>query len=138
MKTLDVKKVEAATKAAMICYTKAFISQAKLRIMMITTCLVIALTVQGQNFKSVDKFGMTKQQIADTCARVAWCRASNDFSGEPADVYTGLDFPVVMFIYKADKCYKIMVKNSTPITFEKSYKVIAGKENGMFVYTVEK
>jgi hypothetical protein len=31
-----------------------------------------------------------------------------------------------------------MVKNSTPITFEKSYKVIAGKENGMFVYTVEK
>jgi hypothetical protein len=31
MKKLDVKKVEAATKAAMICYTKAFISQAKLR-----------------------------------------------------------------------------------------------------------
>lgn len=114
------------------------------KLIIIGFILTIGSICYSQNFKSVDKFGMTKQQIADTCSVVAWCRVSNTFhgwpaDGEPVDIYTGLDFAVVMFIYnKEGLCYKIIIKNSNPVIFDKPYKVSQYKENGRDVYIVQK
>jgi hypothetical protein len=141
MKNFNPKEYKKACDSAIISHTIAYLIFKRIpvkKLIVITCMLFICIVSFSQNFKSVAKFGMTKQQIADTCAVVAWCRASNDFHGEPADIYTGLDFNAVMFVYnKSGKCYKIMIKNSTSVVFDKQYKVIVGKENGMFVYTVQ-
>jgi hypothetical protein len=113
------------------------------KLFIIGLILTIGSICYSQNFKSVDKLGRTRQQIADTCAVVAWCGASNTFhgwpaDGEPVDIYTGLDFAIVMFVYnKADICYKIVIKNSNPIIFDKPYKINQYKENGRLVYIIQ-
>jgi hypothetical protein len=48
MKNLDVKKVELATKAAMISYTKVIAQQVKLRMSMMMICFALVLTVSAQ------------------------------------------------------------------------------------------
>ena len=100
----------------------------------------ISVTGQPMNFNLSNEIGMTKQQITDTCCNVAWCRVSNDYCGEPVDIYTGLNFVVVMFIYdKTGKCYKIIIKNAieNPITFNKSiaYTTVTDIDRGMITYT---
>jgi hypothetical protein len=140
MKNFNPKEYKKACDSAIMSYTMAYLIFKRIpvkKLVVITCMLFICMVGFSQNFKSVAKFGMTKQQISDTCAVVAWCRMSNDYQGEPVDGYTGLDFPVVMFAYRDDKCYKVMLKNSTPVVFDKQYKMIVGKENGMFVYTVQ-
>jgi hypothetical protein len=147
MRTLDLKKIEKnckaankASKIAMVTSVKVFVSQISLRITTMFIGLLICFFINAQEFKTIDKRGMTKQQIADTCAVVAWCRVSNIFEGEQCDIYTGLDFASVMFIFnKAGNCYKIRFKNSvkSPIIFDKSVKWSSKSDKYMTEYVVE-
>jgi hypothetical protein len=130
MKILDVKKVEKATKAAMLAYTKAFISQAKLRIMMITACLVLALAVQAQNFSKIDYRGKTKYEIAKVFEAKCMC------SELDRETYYSNSYGAVMFYYnKFGICYKISVRR--PLTFDQSISVVITKDETSKIYTVQ-
>jgi hypothetical protein len=124
----ELKSIKTPSTQTMIClqsammyFMSAFTGLVKLRMATMIIFLFICLFAGAQNFSKVDKRGMTKEQIADTCGKVAWCRSSNIFEGEQADIYTGLDFGSVMYIFnKTGKCYKMRIKNdkNTPIIFD--------------------
>lgn len=150
MKTLDVKKVEAATKAAMICSMRAFVSQTKLHIAIITACLVISISVSSQNFKTIDFRGKTSSEIPKLCCDDQFIagphnwvneNGEEDPNGEEVMIFRGYDFQNVWFQFnKKGICYKIIVRNnvSKPIIFDKSIIYKVNLENGVTIYTIEK
>jgi hypothetical protein len=150
MKTLDVKKVEAATKAAMIAYTKAFISQAKLHIAMITACFIISLSISAQNFKTIDFRGKTSSELPKLCYAIQFLsgvhnwvdeNGKTDPNGEEVMTFRGYDFQNVWYQFdKKGICYKIIIRNHIdhPIIFDKSVDYKVAYEDGVIVYTIEK
>jgi hypothetical protein len=143
MKKFNPKEFKKACDQAMISYTIAYLIFKGIKKLVIITCMLFICMISfSQEFSKINYLDSTKTQVANFTKDQGWCRCSNKWEGEPADLYTSSDYQTVIFIFNPiGKCRKIIIRNpiTKPVYFAENI-IFTGvlDDQGNIIYTIEK
>lgn len=145
MKNFNPKEYKKACDYAIMSYTMAYLIFKRIpvkKLIVITCMLFICMVSFSQQFSKINYLDSTKTQVANFTKNQWWCRCSNKWENEPADLYTSSDYQTVIFIFNPlGKCRKIIIRNPTtkPVIFAENI-IFTGilDDRGNIIYTIEK